>query len=280
VRGTFITSKQCIPHLKKSKCGGKILNNSPPLVMNRRWFAPNLAYTMTKYGMSMCVLGMAEELKAHNIAVNALWPKTWIHTAATEMLAGEAELARRSSRKPSIMADAAYAVLSKPSCFTGNFCIDEEVLKAEGITDFDQYACVPGKELILDAFLPDKYYLGNEKLMPSKPSPTNLDDVFERVQGLLDEDTVAKTKGIFVFHITGGGQYFIDMKAGAGSAGKGLPSEKADVTFTATEESMLYMFAGKLKPTAAFMTGKLKIQGDMGKAMKLEKLMGQMKGKL
>lgn len=140
-RGTFLVSKECLPYLKKSN-HAHILNISPPLSMKPHWFANHVAYTMAKYGMSMCVLGMAEELKSQNIAVNALWPQTAIHTAAMEMLSGEDSATY--SRKPEIMADAAYAILIKePRSITGNFLIDEKVLKEAGISDMIQYACVP-----------------------------------------------------------------------------------------------------------------------------------------
>ncbi len=150
-RGTFACSQACIPHLKKSK-NPHILNNSPPLNMEARWFAPHVAYTMAKFGMSMCVLGMAEELRPDGIAVNAIWPRTIIATAAVEMLGGEAFM--RGSRRPEIMADAAYAILTKPSReFTGRFCIDEDLLRSEGVTDFAKYDSVPGAELIPDGFI-------------------------------------------------------------------------------------------------------------------------------
>jgi citronellol/citronellal dehydrogenase len=151
-RGTFACSQACIPWLKKSS-NPHILNNSPPLNMEARWFGPHVAYTMAKFGMSMCVLGMAEELKGDGIAVNAIWPRTVIATAAVQnLLGGDATI--QGSRTPEIMADAAYAILTKPSReFTGNFCIDEEVLKKEGVTDFSKYASVPGADLIPDFFL-------------------------------------------------------------------------------------------------------------------------------
>ena len=152
VRGTFVCSQACIPHLKKAS-NPHILNNSPPLNLQARWFAPHVAYTMSKFGMSLCVLGMAEELKEDGIAVNALWPKTMIATAAVQnLLGGEASI--RGSRKPEIMADAAHAILTKPSRdFTGQFCIDEEVLRAEGVTDFSNYQAVPGAQLFGDLFV-------------------------------------------------------------------------------------------------------------------------------
>ncbi|MCP3103996.1 NAD(P)-dependent oxidoreductase [Myxococcus sp. K15C18031901] len=151
-RGTFACSQACIPHLKKSS-NPHILNNSPPLNMEARWFGPHVAYTMAKYGMSMCVLGMAEELRSEGIAVNALWPRTVIATAAVQNLLGGDETIR-GSRQPEIMADAAYAILTKPSrSFSGNFCIDEDVLRADGVTDFDKYQSVPGAELFPDYFI-------------------------------------------------------------------------------------------------------------------------------
>ena len=158
-RGTFVTSKSAIPHLKKSN-HAHILNLSPPLVMNPRWFKPHVAYTMAKYGMSMCVLGMSEEFRDDKIAVNALWPKTAIWTAAMNMITDGPEV-KNMCRKPDILADAAYGILTKsPEQFTGQFVVDETFLKQEGITDFDQYAETPGEKLMLDFFLPDEYYEG------------------------------------------------------------------------------------------------------------------------
>ncbi|KAM7342019.1 hydroxysteroid dehydrogenase-like protein 2 [Cochliomyia hominivorax] len=153
-RGTFLVSKECLPYLLKSK-HAHILNISPPLSMKPIWFYNHVAYTMAKYGMSMCVLGMAEEFKDRNIAVNALWPQTAIHTAAIEMLGGADS--SKYARKPDIMADAAYAILSKTpkQAATGQFLIDEDVLLKNGIRDLKQYACDPANadNLQLDFFL-------------------------------------------------------------------------------------------------------------------------------
>lgn len=151
-RGTFACSQACIPHLRKAS-NPHILNNSPPLNMEPRWFGPHVAYTMAKFGMSMCVLGMAEELKSEGIAVNALWPRTVIATSAVQNLLGGDET-MRGSRTPEIMADAAYVILTRPSReFTGNFCIDDEVLTQSGVTDLSKYQSVPGAELFPDFFL-------------------------------------------------------------------------------------------------------------------------------
>lgn len=151
-RGTFMVSKTCIPYLMKSG-NPHILNLSAPLNMEEKWFAPHVAYTMAKFGMSMCVLGMAGEFREQGIAVNALWPRTTIATAAVQNLLGGDELTRRS-RKPEIMGDAAHVILTKPSReFTGNFCIDDEVLESAGISDLSVYAVDPSAELAPDFFV-------------------------------------------------------------------------------------------------------------------------------
>lgn len=151
VRGTFLTSQICLPHLAKAN-NPHILNIAPPLNMEAKWFAPYGAYAMSKYGMSMCVLGMAEELREQGVAVNALWPKTLIATAAVRNLMGEEPY--RRSRQPEIMAAAAHAILSRSSrqC-TGQFFIDEDILAADGVTDFTQYSVDPDAELLPDMFL-------------------------------------------------------------------------------------------------------------------------------
>jgi len=155
VRGTFLTSQAAIPFLKESAEAGRnphILTLSPPLSMKAKWFKSNLAYTMAKYGMSMCVLGMAEEFKRDGIAVNALWPRTVIDTAALAMVPG---VDTDFGRTPEIMADSAYIILNRDSkeC-SGNFFVDDEVLFSEGITDLDKYSVVPGTtDFLMDAFL-------------------------------------------------------------------------------------------------------------------------------
>jgi citronellol/citronellal dehydrogenase len=152
VRGTFFTCQACIPYLKKSS-NGHILNLSPPLNLAPKWFAPHLAYTMSKYGMSMIVLGLAGELKKYRIGVNALWPRTTIATAAVQNLLGGDYIVQRS-RKPTIVADAAYAVLKKNAAeCTGNFFFDEDVLRDEGTTDFTPYAVNPEQPLMPDIFI-------------------------------------------------------------------------------------------------------------------------------
>jgi citronellol/citronellal dehydrogenase len=155
VRGTFLTSQAALPHLRKSGAEGRnphILNLSPPLSMKPVWFKNHVAYTMAKYGMSMCVLGMAEEFKRDGIAVNALWPRTVIDTAALQMIPGIDALAGRT---PEILADAAYIIFNRPAAeCTGNFFVDDELLASEGITDLEKYSVTPGtKDFLLDFFL-------------------------------------------------------------------------------------------------------------------------------
>ena len=150
-RGTYVLSSTCIPHLKRAE-NAHILTLSPPLNLNPRWFAPNLAYTIAKYGMSLCTLGFAENYRADGIAANSLWPRTTIATAAIQNLLGGEEAMRRA-RHPRIMADAAHAILTRPSreC-TGQFFIDDEVLAEEGVTDLSGYGGVEG-QLQPDVFL-------------------------------------------------------------------------------------------------------------------------------
>uniref|UniRef100_A0A672HU70 Hydroxysteroid dehydrogenase-like protein 2 n=1 Tax=Salarias fasciatus TaxID=181472 RepID=A0A672HU70_SALFA len=343
LRGTYMTSKLVIPHLLKSRCP-HILNLSPPLNLNPVWFKNHTAYTMAKYGMSMCVLGMAEEFRGQ-IAVNALWPKTAIQTAAMDMLGGEG--VGKQCRTADIMADAAYAILSKPTDYTGHFLVDEDVLKAQGVQDFDCYAVQPGRretpadrrqeaavswfsprsliggQVILccrtsswtrhrrpwpsrwsSTVIPDLRPVGGSSrrywglnrpltLRPSgatpafkpptpseatPPSGSPIEGTFDVIRGVINEDVVKSTQGVYQFDLSGehAGVWFLDLKSGSGSAGQGPPPSKADVIMTMSSADFSKMFAGKLKPTLAFMSGKLRIKGDMTLAIKLEKLMGRM----
>ncbi|XP_014467653.1 PREDICTED: hydroxysteroid dehydrogenase-like protein 2 [Dinoponera quadriceps] len=286
-RGTFLVSKVCIPYLMKST-NPHIVNISPPLSMKPIWFKNNVAYTIAKYGMSMCVLGMADELKPNGIAVNAVWPKTAIHTAAIEMLSGPES--SNFSRKPEIMADAVYALLCKDSkIVTGQFLIDEDILKGEGITDFTNYACNPENKdnLMVDFFIEDNISVIQNKFNPQISDETRsgtgkVEGIFSAINANLSTELVSKTGAIFKFNVKGdeAGVWFIDLKNGKGATGKGEPSQPADATLTMDSQNFFAMFSGKLKPTAAFMSGKLKISGNLQKAMKLEKLMSSLKSKL
>jgi citronellol/citronellal dehydrogenase len=153
-RGTYLCTQACLPELKKSAAAGRnphVLNMSPPLSMKQHWFAPHTAYTMAKYGMSMCTLGHSGEFAKYGIAVNSLWPRTAIATAALQMIPGvDVDMCR----KPEILSDAAYLILTSPSGNTGSFCIDDELLAAHGIVDLDRYSVKPGtKNFIPDFFV-------------------------------------------------------------------------------------------------------------------------------
>lgn len=162
-RGTFVTSQACLPYLQQA-ANPHILMLSPPLEMAARWFAPHLAYSIAKFGMSLCVLGLAEEFRAEGIAVNALWPRTPIATAAVEFALGGGELLRRS-RTPDIVADAAHAIFTTPSReLTGQFLVDDEVLASRGVTDFGPYSVTPGLPLFRDFFLD-----------PARPAPAGVE---------------------------------------------------------------------------------------------------------
>ena len=157
-RGTFMTSKCCIPHLKKSE-NPHILNLGPPLNMEGQWFSPHVAYTMAKYGMSMCTLGMSEELKSSGIAVNSLWPRTMINTAAVNnILASTMEDQGASKcRTPAIMGDAAYIILTQDSKkFTGNMCVDDSTIIKSGKTDLSEYLATPDASPFPDFFVNEK----------------------------------------------------------------------------------------------------------------------------
>lgn len=302
-RGTFLTSKICLPYLKKSS-HAHILNISPPLNMLPQWFEMHVAYTMAKYGMSMCVLGMAEEFKPFNIGVNALWPRTAIHTAAMEMLSGPES--DQYSRKPDIMADAAYEVLSRdPKTTSGNFFVDEEILKSIGVTDLTHYACHPENANVLmpDFFLnispeeiskfaakgtpsAEAYKDKNTDAKTSPPSSSGakeyIPELFKKIETFITPEVMKKTNAVFEFEVTGAeaGHWFLDLKNDNGKCGKGKSPVPPDAILKMDSRNFTDMFAGKLKPASAFMMGKLKISGDMQKAMKLEKLMSALKSKL
>lgn len=288
VRGTYLTSKACLPYLRKSK-NPHILNLSPPMNMKPIWFKNHCAYTISKYGMSMCVLGMAEEFKGE-VAVNALWPKTAIHTAAMDMLGGSG--IEKQCRKTDIIADAAYCILTKPKSFTGNFIIDEVLLREEGVKDFDVYAIAPGHPLMPDFFLDAETDMteshgasqasdgakANKESAPAGP----VAETFRLIQGELNKEMVKSTQGVFQFELSGdeGGTWYLDLKTSSGSAGFGKPPAAADVVMSMSSGDFVKMFTGKLKPTMAFMSGKLRIKGNMALAVKLEKMLTQFNAKL
>ncbi|XP_064625344.1 hydroxysteroid dehydrogenase-like protein 2 [Lineus longissimus] len=284
-RGTYLCSQKCLPHLLKAS-NPHILNISPPLNMDPKWFSGHVAYTMAKYGMSMSVLGMAGEFKEQGVAVNALWPRTAIYTAAMEMIGGGDEIAKQC-RKVDIMSDAAYAILCKDSSsFTGQFAIDDEVLKAAGVTDLEQYSCVPGAKLLPDFFLEvDSAQLAQQiEEGGGKPAfqAGGVAKTLATMKSMLSEDLCKSIGGVIMFDLKGAeeGIWYMDLKNGSGSVGQEAPSTDADCTMILDSEDFIKLFKGEIKPSAAFMSGKLKIKGNVGVALKLEKLMGKMSSKL
>ncbi|VDM96690.1 unnamed protein product [Thelazia callipaeda] len=297
-RGTFLMSQKCIPFLKKGT-NPHILNISPPLTMTKQWFANHVAYTMAKYSMSMCVLGMHEELRPFKIAVNALWPKTAIWTTAMEILSnGTAE---NQCRKPTIMADAAYAILSRDSTtYTGNFAIDEYVLREEGIRDFDHYpnkhvfdlpnTCSDvffnfiskmdhrivssGVPLLQDFFIPDD---AKEATNLETPVPNSvLNVIIDKIKLLITSDVVQKVQAICRLDIETNAvlisgsdihHVYIDMKNRAEVYESESDNEDVDVHLTTDLHTLSKLFNSKISATAAFASGKLKINGNMEKAI-------------
>ncbi len=243
--------------------------------------------------MSMCVLGMARELKDYGIAVNALWPRTAIWTAAMAMLGGGSEETAKSCRKPEILSDSAYAILSKDSkSFTGNFLIDEDFLRSEGITDFDQYAVMPGNPLLVDFFLPDIQSKKGDNVLEmsnlssdakqqtsSNESAGKTAQVFEGIKSLISEDLRKEINAVLAF-VVSGQNWFIDANTSRPLKVEKAEATNADVTLITDDETFLKMAKGEVKPTNAFMSGKLKIKGNIAVAMKAEKLFGQIKSKL
>jgi len=283
-RGTYLCSQACLPYLKQSK-NGHILNISPPLSMNPVWFKNHTAYTMAKYGMSMCVLGMSEEFKKDKIAVNGLWPRTAIATAAVEMLGGDDLMSK--SRKPDIMADAAYVIVTKDAgSYTGQFAIDDTVLKEVGVKDLEPYSWVPGAELAPDYFIDEAidFFTGGVVKdaawkVPKKASGGGgggVAGLFQKISSVVNEDMVKSIKAVYLFSLSGDepGEWVVDLKNGAGSVSQDS-SAAGGATCTMKMDSADFgkMFKGELNSMSAFMTGRLKIDGDMGQALKLEKLM-------
>jgi NAD(P)-dependent dehydrogenase (short-subunit alcohol dehydrogenase family)/putative sterol carrier protein len=300
-RGTFLVTKTCLPYLKKGT-NPHILNLSPPLSLKPQWFANNVAYTIAKYNMSLFAFGWAEELRSDGIAVNCLWPATAIYTAAMEMLGGGG--IQTKCRKPEIMSDAAYAILSRDSkSSTGYFFIDEHVLQEEGIKDMTPYAYDKNESLMPDFFLENTNTVHSSQYMISgnaggAPSPppssaasssapasessgggSGILEIMQKIEGLLTPELVKSTNAVFQFDVKGAdeGQYFLDMKSGKGTVGKGAPPVKTDVTISVSGDDFIKLFNGKLSPTSAYMMGKMKIKGDMSKAMALDKLLAKLK---
>ncbi|VDM10913.1 unnamed protein product [Wuchereria bancrofti] len=270
-RGTFLMSQKCIPFLKNGK-NPHILNISPPLNMAKQWFTNHVAYTMAKYGMSMCVLGMHEELRPFSIAVNALWPRTAIWTAAMEMISTGA--VQNNCRKPTIVADAAYALLSRDSAnYTGNFVIDEEILREEGMKDFDQYSINPGATLLEDFFLSDVAETAN---FATTTSILSLDVLIDEAKQRITPNIVQKIQAIYQCDVIEGSKIhtiYFNLKNGQGGVHKLLNNtQHVDVHFIIDLQTLCKLFSGEMPSTVAVASGKLKIEGSMEKALLFSQL--------
>ena len=237
--------------------------------------------------MSMCVLGMAQEFKEYGIAVNALWPRTAIWTAAMAMLGGGTQEIGKMCRNVDIIADSAYSILSQNSkSVTGNFFIDEEYLRKEGVTDFEKYAVEPGQSLMADFFIPDSLTDGlianveySDQSAQTGPSESGVvAKIFERAKLVLTDTLKNEINAVLVFTISGK-NYLIDAHSSRPLKVEQIsePPKSADVTLITDEETFEKMSKGQLKPTNAFMAGKLKIKGNISVAMKAEKMFKALK---
>lgn len=294
-RGTYMCSKYCLPHLKKSK-HAKILNISPPLAMQPHWFKDHVAYTMAKYGMSMCVLGMAEEFKKDGVSVNALWPRTAIYTAAMEML-GDGDSIKNHCRKPDIVSDAAYVILTNDDeGNTGNFYIDDDVLSKAGVTDLASYSYVQDAKLLPDFFLEDSYQQYQEfaKSRETSPSSTTSSStsseneeiarLFGIIKNVITPELVKIVESTYLFELADDKCILLDLKTQPGEIKflehSEIESLVVDSHFKMESVVFQQLFNGQISASYAFMTGSLELSGSMEKAMQLQNLMKSMKAKL
>ncbi|XP_068675913.1 hydroxysteroid dehydrogenase-like protein 2 [Montipora foliosa] len=266
-RGTYLCSKACLPYLKAAS-NPHILNITVPMNMKHEWFKDHIAYSVSKFGMTLCVLGMSQEFKNDGIAVNALWPKKGIATVAVEVMYDKEAL--KYCRKDSIMADAAYVMLTRDSRKrTGEFLYDEEVLTEEGIMDFTQYLVSP-----------EAVMMGSE----SSGSPgVAVTEVFEAIKSCCSKEVVQIVNGVFEIHLSGKepGVWYLDLKDNEGSVGSGsFPGGEVGCTLIMDSEDFVRMFQGHLNPLQLSMLDRLEIKGHKILAMHLQKLMGKVKSKL
>ena len=291
-RGTWLTSRLTLPHLLKAS-NPHILMLSPPLDMDPKWFKAHCGYTMAKFGMSMVALGLSAEFKDQGVAVNALWPLTTISTTALNILGGDT--LKSLSRTDEIMSDAAYAILTKPSreC-TGNFFIDEDLLRTEGVTDFSKYNVTPGAQLAADFFVPaehrerfvsPKYAQKYAKIASSSTSnllstfPTAGVEPLEPIGQALQEHIQTKSRlrkptssFLVQYNIKESPRsaalvYTVDMSQAEPSVNRGKISHKADVVLTSSLDDLTAILAGRLDARDAFTSGRLIVRGNLNAAM-------------
>jgi citronellol/citronellal dehydrogenase len=291
-RGTWLTSRLALPHLLKAS-NPHILMLSPPLDMDPKWFKAHCGYTMAKFGMSMVALGLSAEFKDQGVAVNALWPLTTISTNALNILGGDA--LKSLSRTEDIMADAAYAILTKPSreC-TGNFFIDEDLLRTEGVTDFDKYSVTPGSQLAADFFVPaekrerfvsPKYAEKYAKMVKTQTPnllqamPTAGAEPLEPIAQALQEHIQTKSRlrkpqssFLVQYNIkesprTAALIYTVDMSHQEPCLSRGKITHKADVVIGSSLDDLNAILQGRLDARDAFTSGRLIVRGNLSAAM-------------
>ncbi|KAK4883364.1 hypothetical protein RN001_006683 [Aquatica leii] len=285
VRGTFLVIKMCLPYLKTGK-EPHILNISPPINLHRRWFAGRVSYTMAKYGMSMCVLGMAQEFKGYDIMVNSLWPRNVIEN--------ENEAKSKSKdvcRKADIMGDAAYSILTKVPKPTGIFYYDDQALKEDGIVDFDKYCVNPklARQIILMTYVDDSGIVYKKSDISKKTVKIEkheigqrLEEVLQRMESLFDEKLVKKVNALYQITVTGTAtkETFLDLRSGSGQFRLGIPSDKPDLHLTMDEACFYEIFVQGIKPMFAYTNGRFTMKGDESKILLLDNVIVVCKSKI
>ena len=284
LRGAFILAETAAPHLAENKnLNPHFLTIAPPITALHvpYWFhRPLRAQALTKLGVSSVTRGLADEYKGR-IAANALWPKI----AVTTSMPDSENKNPQFCRKPQILADAACLVLQKPCSFSGNFLLDEDVLRESGVHDFQSYSVQPGHELRPSVFL-DSYLRFEEKEAERKKtaSSNEVGKIFGEIEKAISPDIISKVGAVYVFSLSGRepGDWLVDLKNGTGTVKKGAVltdgGEEPDVVMSMDSDNFLKLIAGTLKPRSAFMMGKLKIKGDTVKALKLDAILSQVGG--
>ena len=279
-RGTFLLTKTCLTHLKKSNLS-HVLCITPPINLSTTWIAGRVPYAIAKYGMSMCVIGMAQEFRGYGISVNALWPRIIIESDDVA-----ASVAKEGCRKPQIMGDAAYAIFTMTPKPIGEFFLDDQALMHIGRTNIDEYCVNPAynNQLVLNAFID---HSGRESVKKSVESTvldisksetaTQMQKIIEKFESLFDEELVNSVQKVFQIIVTGSGEkspkkLYIDLKSGSGSFKMGEAFEAPDVFMTMDEECFYQVFVKGIRPSFAYTNGKIDLQGDKNAVRHLDKV--------
>ncbi|KAB0802714.1 hypothetical protein PPYR_04900 [Photinus pyralis] len=273
-RGTFLVTKMCLPHLKKSTTP-HVLCIAPPINLRGFWFAGRVAYAIAKYGMSMCVMGMAEEFRGYGISVNALWPRVVIEK--------ENMVEKQVCRKPTIMGEAAYAILTMDPRPFGEFFLDDQALAQVGMRRYDSYCVDPSfvNKLVLNAFVDDSGTIVQKKIrkttveMDKSETADKMEKILEKFESLFDEALVKKTQKVFQITVTGDDhpkKAYIDLKNGKGAFRMGESPETANVHLKMGQDVFYESFVKGFKPSYAYKMGKLEVEGDKNTLRLLDNL--------